>query len=145
MEEAVAQTTHGRCTLPEYFELAEKSDDKLEFHDGEIIPMPGGTETHSLITANVISELQSRLKDKPCRVYDSNLRVTPAAKKKYYYPDVLISQNSPSVQTYFRQPDGTWSFSFAEGKEAIARLRSLEIDLPLSEVYAKVDLPAAVE
>jgi hypothetical protein len=49
------------------------------------------------------------------------------------------------VQSFFRQSDGNWSFAFFEGVDAVAHLRSLEIDLPLSEVYAKVELPAVVE
>jgi Uma2 family endonuclease len=164
-----------RPTLLEYFALAEKSEEKLEYHDGTIVTMAPGTESHSLITANVIGELGNKLKDKPRRVYDSNLRVTPAMRKKYYYPDalvvcgdrqldpndprkitisnptlivevmsdttedfdrdkkflaylqaeslkeyVLIAQHTPRVVSYFRQPDGTWSFAFAQGKESIA-------------------------
>jgi Uma2 family endonuclease len=56
---------------------------------------------------------------------------------------LLVSQTTPRVQSYFRQPDGGWSFTYFEGLEATARLRSLQIDLPLSEVYAKVQLPPA--
>jgi Uma2 family endonuclease len=55
---------------------------------------------------------------------------------------VMVSQNRAKVQTVFRQPDGTWSLAFFEGISAIARLRSLGVDLPLAEVYAKVELPA---
>jgi len=58
---------------------------------------------------------------------------------------VLISQHKPRVVSYLRQPAGTWSFAFAQGKESIARLQSLQIDLPLSEVYAKVELPVVEE
>ena len=71
-----------RPTLLEYFALAEKSEEKLEYHDGTIVTMAPGTESHSLITANVIGELGNS--------YDSNLRVTPAMRKKYYYPDALV-------------------------------------------------------
>lgn len=46
-----------RPTLLEYFALAEKSEEKLEYHDGTIVTMAPGTESHSLITANVIGEL----------------------------------------------------------------------------------------
>ncbi len=200
MEQAIPTNSRIQCTLEEYFELAEKSDVKLEYHDGTVVAMAGGTESHSLITTNVIGELRNRLKGGPCRVYDSNLRVSPATKRKYYYPDalvvcgerqfdskdprrltisnptlivevlsdstegfdrdkkflayiraeslkeyVLISQQIPWVQTYLRQPDGSWSFNFALGLESIAHLRSLQIDLPLSEVYAQVDLPTATE
>jgi Uma2 family endonuclease len=58
---------------------------------------------------------------------------------------VLVSQHIAKVETLLRQPDGTWTLAFFEGREAVVRLRSLQIDLPLSEVYAKVELPVIAE
>ncbi len=55
---------------------------------------------------------------------------------------VLVSQSSPRVETYFRRDDGGWSFGPFEGINAVAKLLSLEIDLPLTEVYAGVEFPA---
>ena len=49
---------------------------------------------------------------------------------------VLIAQDRPAVEAYHRQPDGTWSFAAWSGLEAVARLRSVEVDLALSDVYA---------
>lgn len=54
---------------------------------------------------------------------------------------VLVSQHQPRMETMLRQNDGTWSVAFFQGIEATVRLRSLGIDLPLSEVYAKVIFP----
>ncbi len=54
---------------------------------------------------------------------------------------VMVSQEQARVETIFRQADGTWALAFYDGLSAIARMRSLGIDLPLSEVYADVDLP----
>lgn len=51
---------------------------------------------------------------------------------------VLIAQTRARVETFLRQPDGTWSFAFFDGLEATARLRSLGVDLPLTEIYAGV-------
>ena len=52
---------------------------------------------------------------------------------------VLVTQLRPRVETLLRGDDGTWSFAFWDGLDAVARLRSLEIDLPLAEVYAGAD------
>jgi len=200
MEQAVEQPPPRRYTVSEYFELEAASDQKHEYRDGQIIAMAGGTESHSLIIANVIGELRSRLKDQPCRVYDSNLRVKVDRRYSYAYPDILvvcgerkfdpddpshititnpklvvevlspstelsdrgekfsyylqsptleeyvmISQDKAKVETFLRQPDGTWSFAYFIGREATARLRCLQIELPLTEVYAKVDLPKVIE
>ena len=51
---------------------------------------------------------------------------------------VLISQDRPAVETFLRRDDGTWTFSSWEGVAAVARLWSLEIDLPLAEVFAGI-------
>ena len=56
---------------------------------------------------------------------------------------VLVSQHAAIIETLLRQPDGTWSHDMADGMDATARLRSLGVDLPLSEVYRDVPLPPA--
>ena len=58
---------------------------------------------------------------------------------------VLIWQSRHRVETHFRNDDGTWSFAFWDGLAAVARLRSLEIDLPLAEVYAGADFDDAAK
>jgi Uma2 family endonuclease len=51
---------------------------------------------------------------------------------------VLISQWQPMVETYLRQPqENTWLFSPFKGP--LATLRSLQINLPFSEIYAGID------
>jgi Uma2 family endonuclease len=54
---------------------------------------------------------------------------------------VLVSQALPRIETFFRQPDGAWLFTHAVGLDASAKIRSLGIDVPLSETYAGVVFP----
>lgn len=186
-----------RHSLEEYFRIERNSAVKHEFRDGEIIDMSGGSLEHSLIIANVIGEIGSRLEGSPCRVYDSNLRVRIARKLRYACPDVtvicrepqldpddpsgttvvnprlvvevlspatelydrgeklrrsvemeslqeyvMVAQDEARVETLFRQQEGTWLFAAACGIESTARLRSLNVDLPLRELYAGVTFPA---
>lgn len=51
---------------------------------------------------------------------------------------VLIAQDRPLVEGFLRQADGLWSMATWEGLDAVARVRCLEIDLPLAEVYEHV-------
>jgi Uma2 family endonuclease len=69
------ETSRRRYTVEEYLRLEREAEEKHEFRDGEIIAISGGTIRHSLITANISGELRSLLKETPCRVFDSNLRV----------------------------------------------------------------------
>ncbi len=55
---------------------------------------------------------------------------------------VLVAQNQPMIETYFRQPEGAWLFQTWSGIEATAVLRSLELTIPLAEIYRGVDFPA---
>lgn len=49
---------------------------------------------------------------------------------------VMVTQVAPRVESLFRQQDGTWLLSFARQLDLMVRLRSLNIELPLREVYA---------
>lgn len=189
--------THPRrYTIEEYLRIADDSEERLEYIDGQIVSMAGGTANHSLICANSVREIGNGLKGKPCRVYESNLRVGIPRTPRYMYPDtlvicgkpefdprdrkslsvlnprlvvevisesserndrgekftryrlldslreyILVSQTRPEVQTYYRQPDGTWLFTPCIGMEAVVHLRSVEIDIPMTEIYAGVEFP----
>jgi Uma2 family endonuclease len=58
---------------------------------------------------------------------------------------VLVSQDQPRVETFTRQGDGTWRFATASGLGALARLSSIEAEIPLSEIYAGIQLPPEEE
>jgi hypothetical protein len=56
---------------------------------------------------------------------------------------VLLAQDRPLVEGFWRQGDGTWSMAAWEGNDAAATLRCLGVDLPLNELYAGArDAPA---
>jgi Uma2 family endonuclease len=179
-----------RYTPCEYLALEEKAEQKHEYHAGEILAMSGGTFEHSLVSANVIREMGNRLKGKPCRALESNMRVRVELADRYFYPDIavvcggpefdpedrnhttiinprvlvevlsdstegydrgekfqmyrmleslqeyiVIAQRQPHAEAYLRQGDGTWSLAPCDGIESTLRLRSLRIEIPMSEIY----------
>ena len=156
--------------------------------------MSGGTSTHSLITMNVGGSLWSRLRDKPCTAYESNMRVKIEATGLRTYPDAsvyceplkydpedpkrttavnptivievlspstegydrglkaksyrllptlkayaLVAQDRPHVELHVRQSSGNWTLSDVAGMDAVVRLEAIDVEMPLSEVYARVD------
>lgn len=80
----------ARFTVSEYLRLETSAKERHEYRDGRIVAMAGGSPNHSLIIANIIGELRNQLKGKPCRVYDSNLRVRIPRTPLYTYPDVSV-------------------------------------------------------
>ena len=63
---------------------------RSEFVAGEVFAMAGGSEEHNLIVLNVGAELRGQLKDRPCRVYSSDMRVHIASDDVAAYPDVMV-------------------------------------------------------
>ena len=53
---------------------------------------------------------------------------------------LLISQDRARVEHFVRQEDQSWSCIVSEGLDATVKIESLECELPLSEIYLKVDL-----
>lgn len=77
-------------TIDEYLEFERNSDEKHEYHSGEVVNMAGGSPMHALIASNLTREIGLRLKDKPCRVFSSDLRVRIPEHPTYVYPDLTV-------------------------------------------------------
>jgi len=73
----------------DYFAVEVSSPIKHELYAGEIFAMAGASVAHNQIVSNIVTALQTALRDKGCRVFPSDLRVrTPAGL--YTYPDVSV-------------------------------------------------------
>jgi Uma2 family endonuclease len=81
--------TH-RYTPEEYLERERAAEAKSEYLDGAIIAMAGASRAHSLINTNLASLLNAALRDQPCEVHASDMRVRVAAGRLYTYPDIAV-------------------------------------------------------
>lgn len=54
---------------------------------------------------------------------------------------VLVEQNKPLIETFRRHDDGRWQISAYHGVDVVAKLASVPIEFPLSEVYLGLDFP----
>ena len=52
---------------------------------------------------------------------------------------ILIAQDQPKIEVFRKAPENRWILSTYEGPGAIARVESLEIELPLDQIYAGVE------
>lgn len=55
---------------------------------------------------------------------------------------LLVEQTRAHVTRYLRQTDGQWLRADVIGLESAVRLESLEVTLPLAEVYSMIEFPA---
>jgi Uma2 family endonuclease len=84
-----------RYSEEEYLAIERASDTKNEYLDGIIYAMGGASAAHVQIVGNVAGELRSRLRDTPCLVYSTDLRVRVTRDGLYAYPDVLVVCGKP--------------------------------------------------
>jgi Uma2 family endonuclease len=70
-------------TFEEYLAFERKSETKSEYLGGELFGKAGASERHNLIVANLVAELHSQFKSRPCKVYPSDMRVKIPATGLY--------------------------------------------------------------
>ncbi len=51
---------------------------------------------------------------------------------------LLISQDTPRVEHFVRQDDGTWSYTRHTGLEAVVEIASIRYTLKLMDIYDRV-------
>jgi Uma2 family endonuclease len=90
MEQRMSSQTQQRYTPEEYLALERQASYKSEYYAGAIFAMAGASRWHNLIVANVIGELRSQLKGRPCTTYPSDMRVKISPSDLYTYPDVTV-------------------------------------------------------
>jgi Uma2 family endonuclease len=74
----------------EYLAIERRAEYKSEYVDGVMYAMAGGSERHNLIAANIIISMGVQLRNRPCRVYPSDLKVRVPNSKRFFYPDVSV-------------------------------------------------------
>lgn len=77
-------------TSEQYLALERNAETRSEFLRGRIYAMSGASRAHNLITVNVVVELATQLKGRPCEIYSGDMRVKVDATGLYTYPDVVV-------------------------------------------------------
>ena len=56
---------------------------------------------------------------------------------------MLVSQETPHVEVYERQADGSWALREETRLEGAVALPGASVSLPLAEIYDRIDFPVA--
>ncbi len=84
-----------RYTLEEYLALEEQAEFKSEFHDGEVVPMAGGSFNHNTLALNIAAFLKYALRGKGYKLFSGDVKVWIAKYQKMTYPDVMAIAGEP--------------------------------------------------
>lgn len=99
---ALSQTK--KYTPEEYLALEEKAGFRSEYDDGVIVAMAGSSLNHQQITANLTVFLDSKIRQKGCRVLPTEMKIRVESVSKFYYPDVTIVCERPA---FYRKRNDT--------------------------------------
>jgi len=91
----MASQPKSSYTPEQYLEIEREAERKNEYLNGEIFAMGGASPRHVLIVTNIVSELRTQLKERPCSVFSTYLRVRVRPDGLYTYPDVVVLCGSP--------------------------------------------------
>ena len=72
--------------------------------------------------------------------YDRGVKFMKYRRIESLQEYLLVSQDTPLVERYVRQPNDHWLMSEALGLEAVVHMSSIDCDLKLVEAYDKVRL-----
>jgi Uma2 family endonuclease len=82
-------------TPEQYLALERTAAYKSEYFRGEVFAVAGASPTHVLIVANIVAALHGQLRQRPCTVYATDLRLKVHASGFYTYPDVVVVYGEP--------------------------------------------------
>lgn len=85
-------------TPQQYLERERAAQTRSEYYRGEMFAMTGASRRHNLICVNLVSRVHSQFADRPCEVYQSDMRVKVNTSGLYTYPDVVATCESPTFE-----------------------------------------------
>jgi Uma2 family endonuclease len=60
--------------------------------------MAGASLIHNRLVANILVEIGGVLRDKPCEILPSDIRVSTPSRESYMYPDAVIVCGQPEME-----------------------------------------------
>jgi Uma2 family endonuclease len=191
-------TEKRHYTPEEYLALEESAIDKSEYHDGEIVPMPGGTTNHNKLALNFCRKFPLTIKEQNYETFINDVRLWIPHTRRYVYPDImvikgepiyhennktivtnpliivevlsnstkdydrggkflayrsipefqeylLIDQYSYHIEQFAKNSNGKWVLTEYDSEESVLTLESVEFQIPLSEIYARINFEVEEE
>ncbi len=86
----VAPAAVAKVTPEGYLAMERVAQRKHEFWRGDVFAMAGASLRHNLVVGNLVRELGTKLRERPCVVFPSDIKVHVPAKPGFVYPDVSV-------------------------------------------------------
>jgi len=83
----------------EYLEGERVSPIKHEYRRGQVYAMTGAKKPHIVISSNLIILLGTHLRNSPCLVLTSDIKVRLEEAECYYYPDIAVTCDEREINS----------------------------------------------
>lgn len=186
------QTEKCYYTPEEYLTLEESAIDKSEYHDGEIVPMTGGTTNHNKLALNFCRKFPLTVNGQDYETFINDVRLWIPQTRRYVYPDIMVIQGEPvyrennktivtnplvivevlsnstkdydrggkfltyrsipefreyilidqysyHIEQFAKNSNGKWVLTEYDSDESVLTLESVEFQMPLREIYARIN------
>jgi Uma2 family endonuclease len=80
-----------RMTGAEYLARERRARTKSEYVGGYLVAMSGASRLHNFVTIDIAADLLQQLRDRPCELFSSEMRVKVSETGDYTYPDVVVA------------------------------------------------------
>jgi len=80
----------NKITIEEYLRLEKAATIKHEYYRGEVFAMAGAIPRHIVISKNLMRDIATVLRGKPCQPYGSDMRINIPENTLFTYPDISI-------------------------------------------------------
>ena len=83
----------------DYLEGERVSPIKHEYRRGQVYAMTGAKKPHIVISSNLIILLGTHLRNSPCLVLTSDIKVRLEEANCYYYPDIAVTCDEREINS----------------------------------------------
>jgi Uma2 family endonuclease len=123
---------------------------KHEYLGGVVYAMAGAGIAHNVIAVNIIGALYGRLRGRPCRPYNSDMKIRlhlTTQEVRFYYPDLsVVCRSNPRTDSFQDEPvvivevlsRSTRRTDVGEKKDAYLTIPSLNVYLLVEQETAAV-------
>jgi Uma2 family endonuclease len=80
-------------TPEQYLQRERAAQERSEYHQGLILAMAGGSNSHSRLIGNTFRQLDSQLNRSNCFLSMGDIKVAAANRSSFFYPDLLLRCN----------------------------------------------------
>lgn len=95
VNEAAIDYGKQKYSIEEYLEMENAATEKHEYYQGEIFAMSGAKLQHNIVSANIFGNLYLKLNGKPCRPFNSDIRIHIEKNTLFTYPDISVICGEP--------------------------------------------------